>query len=583
MNTMNILADWIHAGNVETLKQEGAKVVKGGIAVFFHENQIYAVDNRCPHLGFPLHMGSLCDGILTCHWHHARFDVCSGGTLDPWADDVPVYEVKLEDGEVWINPQSKYANDIAKYKNRLKEGLQQNIGIVIAKAVVGLVEAKVPEADIAQIGIEYGTTYGSGWNSGLTILTAMTHILPKLDKTGKILGLYQGLLHTARSSSGKGQRHLLSPLPSDEVTFERLVEWYRSCIEVRDTQGAERILLTAIHKGASDDQLAEMMLMAVTDHFYLDGGHTFDFHNKAFEALQYVEKAQKEKVLTSLIPMLGDPTRSEELHQWQAPIDLVTPLKEVFAKLALNEVVDFKPITEEEENQIVQQLLSDQPLETTQLLIRVLINGGHPAHLAQLVALAAAERIVRFHTQNDFSDWISVLHTFTNAHAVHERMRQSTHPLLIRAIFHGAISIYLDRFLNVPAAARPKDSEPVDINQPKKLLDLLDQRQQVNEAASWVMAFLKGQGSSKELINQLGHALLREDADFHTFQMYEAAIAEFDGWEARKSPFAERAQETMLLAATRYLAAHAPTARELSHTARIAWRLHRGEKLFEDE
>ncbi|OPA72997.1 (2Fe-2S)-binding protein [Paenibacillus selenitireducens] len=579
---MNEQSNWIHAGNLEALKQEGVKVVKGGIAVFYHENTVYAVDNRCPHLGFPLHMGSLCEGILTCHWHHARFDVCSGGTLDPWADDVPVYEVKLEDGEVWVN-QQKQSNDIEKYKKRLKEGLEQNIGIVIAKSVVGLVEANVPEADIARVGIEFGTTYGSGWNSGLTILTAMTRTLPKLDKPGKILALYQGLLHTARSSSGRGQRHLLSPLPSEDVSISRLIEWYRNCIEVRDTQGAERILLTAIRNGASEDQLAEMMLMAVTDHFYLDGGHTFDFHNKAFEALQYVNHDMKNKVLSSLVPMLGAPTRSEELHQWQAPIDLVAPLEDAFAKLSQSPSVDHRQLTADEEDQIIQLLLSDKPLETTQLLTRIMISGGHPAHIAQLVTLAAGERIVRFHTQNDFRDWIAVLHTFTYAHAVHERLRHSTNPLLIRAIYHGAMSIYLDRFLNVPAASRPKNAKLIDTAQPEKLLDVMDQRQNVNEAARFVVGYLHNQGNPKELINQLGHALLREDADFHTFQMYEAAIAEYDTWDLRTDEFAERARETMLLALTRYLAAHAPTARELSHTAQIASRLHRGERLFEEE
>jgi len=199
---MSIAEGWIHAGKVEALQAEGSKVLKGGIAVFYHEAKVYAVDNRCPHMGFPLHMGSLCDGILTCHWHHARFDVCSGGTFDPWADNVPSHEVRLEQGEVWVNPQSKHSQSIAKYKARLQEGLEQNIGIVIAKAVVGLIEAEVPEADIARIGIAFGTTYGNGWNSGLTILVAMTRVLPKLDKSGKILALYQGLLQVARNSSG---------------------------------------------------------------------------------------------------------------------------------------------------------------------------------------------------------------------------------------------------------------------------------------------------------------------------------------------------------------------------------------------
>ena len=574
---------WIHAGDLMELQQEGSKVVKSGIAVFYHENQVFAVDNRCPHMGFPLHMGSLCDGILTCHWHHARFDICSGGTFDPWADDVPSYEVRIEDGEVWVSPNSKQTIDREKYKNRLREGLQQNIGIVIAKAVVGLVEAGEPVSEISQVGIEFGTRYGSGWNSGLTILVSMVRVLPKLDKAGQILALYNGLLHVARNSAGKGERHLLGALPSVEVSHDRLTEWYRSCIEVRDTQGAERILQTAIRKGASEEELAEMMLIAVTDHYFLDGGHTFDFHNKAFEALEYAGQDNKERVLTSLVPLLRDPTRSEELHHWQVPLNLVEPLGEAF--LELNDIGTgaYTSMTEEEQEHILQQLLSDRPVETVRVMVESLNRGVSPAHLAQLVALAAAERIVRFHTQNDFGDWIAVLHTFTYAHAVHERVRLTASKEVVRAIFHGLISVYLDRFLNVPAAARPKAQEDVNTNQPDQLLDILDQRQQVNEAASWVMGYLKAkEGDPLALINTLGHSLLREDANFHSFQMYEAAIAEYELWVKRGDGFAVRASETMLLAVTRYLAAHSPTARELSHTARIAWRLHKGERLFED-
>lgn len=587
---MSVSLNWISAGELEALKQAGAKVIRGGIAVFYHEDKVYAVDNRCPHLGFPLHMGSLCDGILTCHWHHARFDVCSGGTLDPWADDVPSHEVRVDGGEVWVNPVSRRADGAEKYKHKLKEGLEQNIGIVIAKAVVGLIEAGVPEQDIARIGIEFGTTYGTGWNSGLTILTAMTQSVDKLDKNGKILALYQGLVHVARGSSGRGTRHLLTALPSADVPFERLTEWYRNCIEVRDTQGAEKVLITAIRKGIDTKRLSEMMLIAATDHFYLDGGHSFDFHSKAFEALEWAESSQKVRILTSLVPMMARPIRSEELHQWQAPVNLVEPIKQAVNELENNSTQAKHAggstearLSADKEEQLLQQLLSDKPEQTIALLRDLLIAGTAPAQLAQIVALASAERIVRFHTQNDFGDWIAVLHTFTYAHAVHVRLLQSDEPLLQRAIFHGAVSVYLDRFLNVPTASRPKPSVSAAPSNLQELLDLLDQRQQVGPAAQWVMDYIHGGGEPGALLNTLGHALLREDAEFHSFQMYEAAVAEYDRWQAAEGAFAEKARETMLLACTRYLAAHAPTARELPHTAKIAWRLHKGERLFEDE
>src|SRR3954447_17265221 len=123
----------LRAASLAEVRAAGRLVVhvdRETICLFADGDEVHAVDNRCPHMGFPLHLGSLCDGILTCHWHHARFDICSGGTFDPWADDVPSYEVILENGDIWVNPHSKLVNDTNKYKNRLREGLQQNIGIV---------------------------------------------------------------------------------------------------------------------------------------------------------------------------------------------------------------------------------------------------------------------------------------------------------------------------------------------------------------------------------------------------------------------------------------------------------------------
>ncbi|MGC6589794.1 hypothetical protein ACPV3A_33290 [Paenibacillus sp. Dod16] len=203
--------------------------------------------------------------------------------------------------------------------------------------------------------------------------------------------------------------------------------------------------------------------------------------------------------------------------------------------------------------------------------------------ISQIAALAASERIVRFHTHNDFGDWISVLHTFTHAHAVHEGLIRSADLWLVRGIFHTAATIYLDRFLNVPAAPRPDAMGATEeVPQPAELLEILNKQQQVAPAAAWVIRYLRSGGKPEPLFNVLGHALLREDAEFHTFQMYEAAVAEYDHWASESGPFAERARETLILAVTRYLASHAPTSRETPHTAKIAWRLHRGEKLFEE-
>ncbi|TMW73422.1 Rieske (2Fe-2S) protein [Alteribacter natronophilus] len=577
----------VYAGTLEELKEKHTKVVKGGrhgIAVIFHEDEVYAVDNRCPHLGFPLHMGSVCDGLLTCHWHHARFDLNSGGTLDPWADDVPVYPVKINDGEIRIILSPKTPPSVEKHKNRLKEGLEQNLSLVIAKSVTGLVQAGVPLADIAGIGVNFGVRHRwNGWRSGLTILTAMTNMLPFLDRNGQILALYQGLVHVARESEGMGTRFLAGPLPlsdQDEApSFERMAGWYRHSVEVRDVQGAERILLTAAQSDAENSQLAGMMMSAITDHYYMNTGHTLDFHNKAFEILEKIGSENRGLILTSLLPELSGAQRSEELHSWQAPVNLTELLESAFTDL---ETIEFGTREAEDPDHILETILKDDPAQTVNILTEKLRGGTSPVSLARVVTAAAGERIARFHVQNEFRDWITVLHTFSHSHAVHMSLKRSLSRPLVRGIFHSAMSIYLDRFLNTPAARIP-EAGLENASNPDDLLDLLDRQQQTGEAARWLAAYLKQGGDRRALFNTLGHAVLREDAEFHTFQVLEAAVAEHEEWNGFSGDFSERAKDTMLFAAVRYIAAHAPTSREIPHTAKIAMRLSKGENLFEEE
>jgi len=97
---------FVRVATVAEVDVHGCKVVHvgGHSIVMIRENgQIYAADSRCPHMGFPLQRGSVKDGILTCHWHHARFDLASGGCFDQFAGDVRVFSVQIREGEVWVD------------------------------------------------------------------------------------------------------------------------------------------------------------------------------------------------------------------------------------------------------------------------------------------------------------------------------------------------------------------------------------------------------------------------------------------------------------------------------------------------
>ncbi len=569
----------VRAARVEDVRAAGCLVahVDGHtLALFAHGDGIYAVDNRCPHMGFPLHRGTLKEGILTCHWHHARFDLASGGTFDQWADELRSFPVEVRDDEVWVD-LSPRADPLAHQRTRLRDGLERNLTLVIAKAVIALLEGGVDPAEPFRIGLDFGVRYRrGGWGQGLTMHACFMNLLPRLEVEDRRRALYHGLAAVALDSAGMPPRFAVSPLPDDSADPLLLKRWLRQFVEVRDADGAERCIVSAVRTGADDRRLADMLFAAATDHRFIRIGHVLDFTNKALEALDTAGWQHAEPVLASLASEYAEADRMEESNSWRHPIDLVAILERAFEGLpaALAE----RRGTWAGRDALVEVVLGEDPQAIADALLGALREGATEEELAAAVAYAAALRIARFHTSNEFGDWDTALHTFTFANAVHQGLRRVASPELTRGVFDAAMSVYLDRFLNVPPARLP---EPDGADDPEALLRdlpaLLDRQQQVNEAGALVARYLASGGDADRLIAALGGALLREDRDFHTIQMVEAAVRQYE--PLRGTP----AGTHVLVAAARYLAAHAPTVRAQGQTFQIAQRLHRGERLYEDE
>ena len=581
------LRDPIRVASVDELKEKGCIVVNGHdgpIAVFHHDDgQVHAVDNRCPHMGFPLHRGTIKDGILTCHWHHADFDLESGCTFDLFADDVPVFAVEKRNGDVWVSGTRDQSGDAAHWQQRLREGLEQNISLVNAKAVIALLKSGVSFKEIAETGGRYGVRYrSSGWGSGLTILTAMTNLCDYLPPDEQILPLYQGLTHVARDSNGQPPRFDLQPLDTENLTYEQLKRWFRRFVEVRDTDGATRCLLTAVSMDSEPGRLVDMMMCAATDRVFLDGGHVVDFINKSTELLDHIGWQHADEVLPSLVRQLCAAQRSEETNAWRHPDDLAAILRGMNDALPGSMAAPSNGYAWEGPGELAEVILGDDPQLTVDTMLARLREGMTPIQLSQSVTYAAALRIARFHTQNEFGDWITVLHTFTYANALHQALKRTGSPELVRGVFHGAMAVYLDRFLNVPPARLPSEKATADLaGDTDAILDAflneLDTQQQVEPAARLVYRYLVDGHPVNRLFRTLAVSLLREDAEFHSFQMLEAGIRQYE--ELQGSPAADH----VLIATARYLAAHAPTQRALNQTAQIALRLSRGEALYEEE
>ena len=278
----------VFAARLSDVKSAGCLAVNldgHALALFAQGDRIYALDNRCPHMGFPLHRGTVKEGILTCHWHHARFDLASGGTFDPWADDVPTFQTQLRGDEIWIDLDTKI-DGLAHQRKRLEDGLERNIPLVIAKAGINLHNRGVLPAEPFRTGLDFGVRYRqAGWGQGLTMLTCFINLMPQLLPEDRARAIYHGISAVANDTESMPPRFMIQPLPGTPVNFDTLKTWFRNFIEVRDSEGAERCVVSALEAGADTRQMADMLFAAVTDRRYIQIGHPMDFTNKALEAL----------------------------------------------------------------------------------------------------------------------------------------------------------------------------------------------------------------------------------------------------------------------------------------------------------
>jgi len=583
--------DFVRAGSLEELKAKGRLVVHGPhrpILVVHDKDRVFALDNRCPHMGFPLDRGSVEDGTLTCHWHHARFDLASGCTFDLWADDVPTCPAEVRDGEVWVRPIFGYGDPAGHWRQRLDDGLAHVLGLVIAKAVHGQLAAGVAPSDVVRQVALFGVENRDGWGVGLTILAALGNLLPVLPEEETYLALFHGARRVAADCDGQAPRRRRTALASrpDLATLKR---WLRRWTSVRHREAAERTLLTVVAAGASRAALADLLLAADTDRAFADGGHSLDFINKAFECLDLIGWEHADSVLPAVVGQMVAARGAEESTAWRQPTDLIALCAEVAAELpglfaARRDVRGWL-----DHAALAQALLGDDPKAIMAALKAEILAGAAGTDLGRSLAYAAALRLARFGSANEHADWETAHHVFTYANAVHWMLKQigtadwKRHSEAVRGVLHGAMALYLARYLNVPPARIPGDGgEPLD-DLPANaeeirvaLLDAFDRQRQVDLAARLVARHLTLRHSVQALIATLARALLREDSGFHAYQVLDAGVRQFSEWgntdEGRH----------ILIAVARYLAAHSPTERAELQTADIARRLMRGGELHQD-
>src|SRR5207244_2468771 len=117
-----------------------------------------------------------------------------------------------------------------------------------------------------------------------------------------------------------------------------------------------------------------------------------------------------DEILPSVVPSLTNANRSEELNTWRHPVDLVKLLAETDCQLA--EALDRpRDGAWNGMHTLSEVLLGEDPFASAEALMEALRSGAQLTAITRALSYTAAVRVAKFHTSNEFSDWITVLHT----------------------------------------------------------------------------------------------------------------------------------------------------------------------------
>ncbi|MGB0371956.1 MAG: Rieske (2Fe-2S) protein [Opitutales bacterium] len=575
--------EWIPVGTFDELVDEQPVVVRGAdrqILVFRDGEGLRAVDNRCPHMGFPLNKGTLNNGMVTCYWHHARFDGESGCTFDLFADDVPVYNTKIEDGIAYVESYPRVPASKSYFRSRLDRGIEQNISIVISKSIIGLLEAGATIEELVEQLVDFGQANHESWSSGMTMTIMAANLWPFLSDNTRAYFAVEAALQLASDCAGQASRRDRLALEGNQASLERLRVWSKGWAQVRQRDGLERTLLTVVDRYGVDG-LGEILFDVVNERIYSSTGHVLDFSNKAMELVELLGEEKAQAFLPILVPSIAQARGAEERSSWRSPVDLIELIHRQEDRLKSIKVLDKgKPLPDDFRT----VLLGDVPSGILDTIIDALEEGVDPCLIAREIAYAASLRLAWFPQSNDIGDWFNPVHTFNFAHAVHRGLLRSKEKTFaaLRGLLSGAMSVYLDRFLNIPPARIP--GKPADLEGlPEEASELLsglksclDSTTTAMKAGAYAVAYLRKGYDASALVDALVFLTLREDLDFHKMQNMEAAVRESQHW-----PEGSVEREHLYLGAIRYLAAHCPTQRSRSKMTQIAIRLQRKEAIFE--
>jgi len=419
------MAQWTSALALDDLPPGQAKLFRHGdfrVALFrLADGDVFAVDNACPHEGYPLVQGEVKNGVLTCAWHNFKFQLGSGACLKG-DEDVRAYATRVRDGQVEVDltPEDP-ARRIQAARTSLADAVREGQEGRMARDAARLLRAGWPAALLLAEGAkldarisEYGTSHA---------LPVATDLLTYLrDDPARDTLVAAHLFQLVSDPSQRRPDHTWpAPAPIDPATWAADLD---HAVEDEDADRAIALVRGARAASVSREELETALLTCASRHF-LGFGHGLIYTTKVFELLRAVPDAAAEDILAALTLRLVSSTREDTLpplRRWRTWVDAHgDTLQAAWDRRGEASYLDADAL-----DGWATRIL-DPTDDTVETEFLALLPDTHPGSLVDVVVVAAARRLLRFdpavHTDWTHQDnWLFVTHPLTHAHAIRDAL-----------------------------------------------------------------------------------------------------------------------------------------------------------------
>lgn len=525
---------WIQATTLAEIGPGSAKAVQIGgegrsIALFNVDGRIFATDNQCPHMGYPLTRGMVRNGVLTCDWHGRRFDLESGGCFNNMCDDLAVFPVEMRGEEIWIRLGDDEYHRKEQHMRLLWEGLLECDRWTISKAIALMLRGNVPEHEIVAVMLKHfgrhvASSRGAGAGVDLARIISGVGLSRSYDGADRLMALSTA----ATSAAGEAASRLEVVTLPEPVVWDRIAGWVRLFSRNGQSDRIERCLFTARKKGDQDLILPLLYECAATPGFlgFNDNLPTLGYLAEAAESFGW---DQTSELVINLGAKIVGQRRGEPGPFLRDAIRKMASLEETIDRAASME----RTADEYDEDALVEAVLSVDIDRSFDALAAALLTGVRLERLITTFVLLAADRMARTPVNVD-AGWENLTQELSLARSLRMARRIAGDRVAIMGLFHVAWTVFENRWLNIPH--RPLSETPLSDEQPytgedEGLAAVGDvvETLQVGEVGDRVLAYLAGGHDGSRLLREVGRLALWNDTGVQLLPTLRTVAAE---WEA---------------------------------------------------